>query len=142
MNHLMRKAGIRWPPDADIDPTMPELQVVGDCVLLKNEFDRNKHIKRVAFPDLTGYECFINHMHFPFGGTAQSLSSCLVHANSIRAALGPLTQNRSFRLIVGISEEGRSCTIRFHVARPGEAWVSDDLEAYAPDAILVEDVLG
>ena len=145
MSVLMERLAVRWPPTPSALATdTPELEVFEDCVLLKNEFARNRHVKIPELPDKTGFECFINHVHLPFRSTKKSLVSCLSHAVAIETALTPLAQNRQFRVIVGISENDSSpefsCTIRFHQIRSGEEWVADDLEGYESEAVLVFDV--
>jgi hypothetical protein len=120
------------------------LVLAEDCVLLKRDYEGNQHVKITDFPDKTGFECFLNHVHFPLTKTKDSLLSRLRYADSLREALMPLAQGRRFRVILSISEDDRSptftCTVRFHRIRQGEDWISEDLEAYKLEAILVFDV--
>lgn len=145
MSGLMERLTVHWPLRTDaVAVNIAELELFQDCVLLRNDIERNRHIKVSDLPDKTGFECFINHIHIPFQGTKESLVSCLAHAVSIEKALIPLAENRRFRVIVGISEDDsssdRTCTIRFHQIRSGEDWVADDLEGYKSEAVLVFDV--
>jgi hypothetical protein len=145
MSVLMERLAVHWPLKTDAVATnIPELELFEDCVLLRNDFERNRHVKISDLLDKTGFECFINHIHLPFRSTTESLVSCLAHAVSIEKALIPLAQNRRFRVIVGISVDDssseRNCTIRFHQIRSGEGWVADNLEGYESDAVLVFDV--
>jgi len=41
------------------------------------------------------------------------------------------------RFNVIVSYDGDSCAVRFHKIRPGERWLSEDLEAYVDEGILV-----
>lgn len=140
---LLQKAGIRWPMMAHtISGPLPTMEIFDDCVLLKNQWEPNKqHVKITDLPDKTGFECFINHVHFPFDGSNKNFISCLEYAMTIQEALVPLTIDRQFRVIVALPEdEDDDCTIRFHQIRPDENWITEDLEGYKSEAILVFDV--
>jgi hypothetical protein len=121
----------------------PRLEIVRDCVLLASEYDRNKHVNTADFADKTGWEDFINHVHFPFDGTKGSLSSCLEYAASLQAALMQLTHERQFRVIVSVSDDAPSarfgCTVRFHHVRSDEDSMSENLERYKSEAIMILD---
>ena len=41
------------------------------------------------------------------------------------------------RFNVIVSYDGDSCAVRFHKIRPGERWLSEDLEAYVDEGVLV-----
>jgi hypothetical protein len=115
--------------------SMPALSEVGEFVLLKNNYEANRHVKPADHEDKTGFECFINHVHLPFDGTAASLKSCLSHAIALQKGLARIAKNRSFQVIVAVEDHG--CTVRFHQLRKGEAWIAEDLEGYADDAVLL-----
>lgn len=137
MDALLKEHGITWPlpgPVSEMDP--PKLEFVEDCLLLANEHQRNKHIRTADFSDKTGFECFINHVHLTFAGSRQSLLSCLKYAVALEIALKE--QQCCCRVIVGISEG--DCAVRFHQIRPGEAWVTENLESYEREAIMIFDV--
>jgi hypothetical protein len=141
MSALLQRAGLRWPLLAqDIPGQLPTFEIVEDCVLLKDHWEPNKYVKITDCFDKTGFECFINHVHFRFAGTNESLITCLEYASKLQEALMPLTQDRQFRVIVGLPEDDRDCTVRFHQIRSGEDWISEDLEGYKSEAILIFDV--
>jgi hypothetical protein len=138
MSALLRQADIPV-PFVD-DPalrtlSLPAFSVVGESVLLKNQYEPNRHVSPADFPDKTGYESFINHVHRPFHGTAASLKSCLSYAIALQKGLTKVAENRRFQVIVSV--DGRECTIRFHQLRQGETWIAEDLEGYAEEAILL-----
>jgi len=118
---------------------LPALELFEDCVLLKDQWGPNRHIKIADCSDKTGFECFINHVHLPFDGTNQTLISCLEYAATLQETLMPLT-DRHFRVIVSLADEERDCTVRFHQIRSGENWIAEDLEGYKSEALLVFDV--
>jgi hypothetical protein len=143
MNHkmasLLRRESFDWPPSWQaLTGELPGLENVDDCVCLRTEYGRNRHAKIADFPDKTGFECFINHIHLPFAGTRGSLVSCLDYVARLQAALASDPRQRNFRVIVSISN--CDCTVRFHQIRPGESWISENLEGYESEAILVLDV--
>ena len=143
MSALLQKAGLRWPLVARaITRQLPTVEVFEDSVLLKDQWAANsQHVKITDLPDRTGFECFINHVHLPFEGTNETLVPCLEYAATLQEALIPLTQDRQFRVIVSLSEGDAfpksACTVRFHQIRPGENCVSEDLEGYKSEAILI-----
>ena len=140
MNHrmsvLLEEAGIpvSFASCGLPEPTgIPTLIAVDGSILLKDEYEKARHVRVEDFPDKTGFECFVNHVHFPFKGV-DSLRPCLGYATTLQHALRRLAQGRSWQLIVSVADS--DCTIRFHEIRPGQAWIAEDLEAYESEAIL------
>ena len=96
------------------------------------------------FPDRTGYECFVNHIHVEdyldgsdiFGQVAR-LGQGIAFGYNLKEKLSSFSANESFRVIVSSDES--SCSVRFHVIRNGEEWLSSDLDSYENEAILVID---
>jgi hypothetical protein len=146
MSALLQEAGLQWPFAArDVPSQLPALEIVEDCVLLKDQWEPNKgHVKIADHFDETGFECFVNHVHLPFDETGKTLTRCLEYAATLEDALMPLTTNRRFRVVVSLSDDGEfpksACTVRFHQIRTGQNWILEDLEEYESDAILVFDV--
>src|SRR6266403_433701 len=138
MSALLRQADIPVTFFDDPAPgtlSMPVLAVVGEFVLLKNQYEANKHVSPADLPDKTGYECFINHVHIPFDGTGASLKSCLSYAIALQKGLARIAENRRFLVIVSVSDP--ECTVRFHQLRQGQTWIAEDLEGYAEEAVLL-----
>lgn len=102
------------------------LEVEG-CVFLKALFEAD-HSGRQSFPDDTGYECFVNHIHMDDFVDDNLVSAGIVFLNEISIRLNRQLPNRQFTGIISADNEG--CVVRFHSIRPGEQWVGDDLEAY------------
>ena len=123
-----------------MDTSMPlSFTVVDGCVLLKDEYEKAKHVRLESFQDRTGFECFVNHRHFPYSGTRESLLSCLKHAVTLQRALAHEANDRRFLVILSV---GDGCTVRFHEVRPGENWAAENLEGYAGEAVLLLPVGG
>ena len=103
MSALLRQADISVPfvddPTVNTLP-MPALSEVGEFVLLKSQYEANKHVNPADLPDKTGFECFINHVHHPFDGTGSSLRSCLSYAIALKKSLSRIAKNRTFLVIV------------------------------------------
>lgn len=92
---------------------------------------------RSASHDLTGFECFINKVHLEdliAGNVLELLKGAVLLGNEILNR--PPRAHGKIRVIVGLQEDLRVCTLRFHVVRPNEVWLVDNLEEYE-DAVLV-----
>ena len=94
-----------------------------------------------SFPDLTGYECFANHLHIEDYLTdghnvdqEEKLLQGVGFCFCLESALKKFSID-NFRII--ISFDGDSCNVRFHKVRPGETWLVDDLESYKEEALVV-----
>jgi hypothetical protein len=138
MVELLKERRISLPLDT-IDTTaysefLPLVEVQGS-VLVKCLFDRNKHIKLTDFPDRTGYEALINHVHFPLDDHRESLLKCLSYATNLQRELTAISAGRRFLVVV--SAESKNCVVRFYQVRPKEDWISDNLEGYKEEAVLV-----
>jgi len=139
MSALLRTSSVSIPLDENLtsEPlTIPVLESVDGSVLLKSEFEGNQHVKTSDFPDRTGYECFINHVHLPFEQTRESLLACLRYAIALQSGLAELQPRRHFQIIVSVGET--DCTVRFHEDRSGESWVAENLDGYTEAVLVLE----
>lgn len=112
-----------------------EFTIVDDCVLLKNDGERANNVAAADFPDRTGFECFVNHVHRPYDETRESLQSCIQYATGLRTQLSEIQNGRQFAVIVSVSDD--DCVVRFHQLRHGEHWLAEDLETYSQEGVLV-----
>jgi hypothetical protein len=138
MSETLKKASITVPfagPLLSDIGASPSLVVVDGSLLLREEYEKAKHVKPDDFSDRTGFECFVNHVHFPYDGSRASLQSCLKFATALQKGLTEFGEGRRFLVIVSVSAD--SCVVRFHQCRPNENWVADDLEGYSEEAILI-----
>jgi len=98
-------------------------------------------VQRVDFPDRTGYECFVNHVHIEDylenGGLAplEMLGRGLALARELKDRLSRLHGTKQFRIIVAF--DGSTCTVRFHSVRPDEEWIGKGLNGHKEEAIAV-----
>jgi hypothetical protein len=87
------------------------------------------------FFDRTGYECFVNHLHIVHGPSSpDELREAFAFAQQLAALLK--TAPGPFMIIVSQHLATSEATVRFHKIRPDEAWLADDLESYADEAII------
>jgi hypothetical protein len=136
MSEILKQANIAMPLSESLSSeplTSPSFTVVDGSVLLRDEYEGAKHVKPGDLQDRTGYECFVNHVHFPLK-TRDSLLSCMTYAVAIQRGLAHWAADRQFEVIVSVADD---CTVRFHEIRPGESWLAGDLETYTQEAILL-----
>jgi hypothetical protein len=93
------------------------------------------HMNRQDFPDKTGLECFINHMHFP-ANTKQEMLEVFGSVSTVSSTLEREVTYKKFRIIAGF--DGSEATVRFHTVRPNEEWIDySNLESFQDEGILV-----
>ena len=111
----------------------PKLQMIDGCVFLEEQYELSKVTSLEQIQDRTAYECFLNHVHFQVGQGKQALELVFDYASAIRRSLVSLGSG-SFEIILSVADGG--CTVRFHKCRPGEVWLSENLDSYEHEAIL------
>jgi hypothetical protein len=138
MSEMLKAGDITMPlaDGASSDILTPRsFAIVHGSLLLRTEYEKAKHVKSEDFPDRTGFECFVNHVHLPYAGTPESFRSCLQYALALEKYLSEFGEGRVFLVLLSVSDNG--CVVRFHQNRPNERWIADDLEGYSEEAILV-----
>ena len=115
------------------------MRVVEDCLVVGKSSTVPRLVSvRAAVMDKTGYECFVNHVHLKESGdSAVVLGHAVAFCKRVSAEALSVAPNRLVRFI--ISKNGTDWTVHFHTLRPDENYVSDDLEGYAEEAVLVLD---
>lgn len=120
----------------------PEVKVVqaGGCWLLGG-FVKKPHLSPADFRDATGLECSANKLRMEAMFPARIVLSCpllLLTAGLLTARLLAAELSRyPGRFNVILSYDGESCAVRFHKIRAGERWLSEDLEGYVDEGVLV-----
>ena len=101
--------------------------------------------------DETGFECGLSKIHVEdFAGSALPLAdlACLgiAYALQLRAALLRSFNSGVFRIIIDaqlpdpdLEVHGSICTVRHHKIRPGQLWLTDDLDGYKLNGVMVID---
>lgn len=113
------------------------------CWLLASQLCQSTADRR-QFPDQTGFEAFVNHVHVldVLGAEAErDPERSLGQGLALGRALKVLLAGRGrFQIVVATSIEAPAdCNVRFYRWRPGEVWIEDDLEGYTHEGILVID---
>ena len=120
------------------DLLLARLIVLDRCYVLDYMYESCRHVRPEAFPDEVGFECFVNHVHIDDYVQERQIQTARAVAEIVN---GKFDEAHIVGLTVRhiIARNDTSCTYRFHVVRPGQSWVSQDLEAYASEAVLVLD---
>jgi hypothetical protein len=114
---------------------------VNGPIVLKTLAQEAKAISVSDFPDETGYESFVNHVHIEDrvrrenGSTLALLADGISLASSLRTLLHRSFPGEEFEVILSL--EGSHCTVRFHKKRMSEQWLRDDLDSYLGEALMV-----
>jgi hypothetical protein len=116
------------------DTGQPRLQRVDGCVFLEEEYRHCPGVALAKFPDRTGIECFVNHLHFRVGRGRRALERVFRYTAALSESLRSL-RDGNFQILLSVANG--DCTVRFHKCRPGEEWLTNDLEGYKREAILV-----
>jgi hypothetical protein len=99
---------------------------------------------KLHFDDLTGWECFVNHIHVEdYLGKRKGkeipldiLLQGLKYATELTKKLQEYRAGETNFLII-VSFADQACSVRFHKFRTNEEWVSENLEQYADEAVCV-----
>ena len=134
----LRSAGVL--PDELAQILGEGMRVVDDCLIVgkSNAVPRVDSIRAYVM-DKSGYECSVNHVHLKErGDSATVLRHAVAFCRQVSVEALRVAPNRSLRFI--ISKNGEDWTVHFHTLRTDEpSWVSDDLEGYEEEAVLVLD---
>lgn len=120
----------------------PDVNIVEirGCFLLRG-FVKRPHAAPADFPDQTGLECTANRLRMESMLEPRLARSCpllLLTAGLMTArALSRELARHDARFNIILSYDGESCAVRFHKIRAGERWLSDDLEGYVDEGVLV-----
>jgi hypothetical protein len=107
------------------------------CTFLSASRAKTLSVKLTQLGDRTGMECFVNHVHLGDVCVGASAEEQLLEAIRFAGAIDRLAEETPRRFIVSLSDD--ECVVRFHQRREGESWISDDLERYPDEAIIVLD---
>ena len=98
-------------------------------------------VNRLDFPDRTGYECFVNHIHvedyLENGGLPplEMVGRGIALARELKERLSRQHGSKHFRIIVAFN--GSTCTVRFHTARPDEEWIDKSVDGHSDEAVAI-----
>jgi hypothetical protein len=109
-----------------------------EALLLKSQLGT---FTRPEDMDLTGFEATHNHIHLdpdepdPSERLRLWASTLALLYDGLRGATAAANVRRCIG-IASLGEAGQGATVRWHLDR-GERWLSDDLESFAHEAVLV-----
>jgi hypothetical protein len=89
------------------------------------------------FPDRTGYECFVNHVHIDDYVSDASPPALAALGVAFAERLCDALTAHGGKFAVIVSSDDTSCSVRFHRLRDGEQRVADNLESYRDEGVLV-----
>lgn len=101
---------------------------VEDGFLLQALASAKTNATKENFPDKTGYECFINHVHIEDYVTDNLATHAWLFA--ARTLKKWIDEKFNGQLVAIISSDEESTTVRFHHKRPNEFWLAHDLDGY------------
>ncbi len=110
-----------------------------DCFLLNWNLTLCKGVEIKDFPDLTGYECYINKInvddYLPSSDPKELLRFSLILARLLDRQLAKFGEKTE--IIIGFQvDDVPTSAVRFHKIRDNESWLGSNLEKY-DECILV-----
>ncbi len=115
------------------------LENSGGCLLLRSQLKLTQANVRQQFQDDTGYECFVNHLHLEdilaSTDTCFLIGQALAFADELLVKTSSIGVSEPLEYIIGSDDDG--VNIRFHLLRPGQHWLVDDLEKYGEGVAAV-----
>jgi len=115
-----------------------------DGVFVLESLQTRSQVFRTAFPDLTDYECAVNHIHiedFSAKKKQNQLELGVGFACKLKDKLQQEFPLKRFRIIVSYRMDDYLCSVRFHHVRENEIWIElDQLDEYEMEAILIFDI--
>jgi hypothetical protein len=157
MRALLEETSIQIPES--LDPLRTALRRIVDSGLIENEgcfflkalnirtFDVKKALEK--YEDKTGLECSTNNLYIQsiiYTTPCNAISDIkFVLKQGIQYAIylsKRISMFGHFKIILSLSLDSENpgivdCSVRFHLIRQGENWISENLEDYCDDAVLV-----
>ncbi|MCP3657429.1 MAG: hypothetical protein GY734_14675 [Herbaspirillum sp.] len=106
------------------------------CYFLGALLPTATNVTKSSFQDCTGYECFVNSLHIEDYDDNNLLSQAIQLASDIFAAWRADMPDLPLISIVSVDET--SVVVKFHVKRPTEQWLSENLDGYEDPIMLME----
>ena len=146
MKEIVERNGLDPTFPTPLHPALKKLVEPGfvrlnDSILLQALTQGARAVSLTDFPDETGYESFVNHIHVEdyIPHEKQSASSLMANSMSLASTLCKMLRqsfpNEAFEVIVSFQDN--HYTVRFHKCREGQQWLSDNLDDYQQEALMV-----
>jgi hypothetical protein len=122
---------------------VPSLMAIADngfvthdgCHVLRG-LSASTNATRSTLGDCTGYECFMNSLHIEDYEAEQPLAQAVLFAIQVFRVWNLSEPTTCLTAIVSADEF--SVVAKFHVKRPGEQWLSDNIEGYEDPVLSVD----
>jgi hypothetical protein len=127
--------------DQLLEPSLKAIADAGfeqrdDCHVLGALLALAKHVRRATFYDCTAYECFVNSVH------VEDYEPKLPLIQAIQFVMRVLTvwnaSTPRLTLIAIVSADELSVVVKFHVKRPAEQWLSENIDGYDDPVMSIE----
>jgi hypothetical protein len=93
-------------------------------------------VRRATFYDCTAYECFVNSVHVEVYEAGVPLIQAIQFVMRVLTVWNASTPRQT--LIAIVSADELSVLVKFHVKRPAEQWLSDDIDGYDDPIMSIE----
>ena len=112
------------------------LVIKDGCVLFKDLLSECHTTSRDNFSDMTGYECFVNHIHLNGRNFIKMIKTGVSFLAKVSIVYKKSGTNVPLVGIISLIETDVSgITVRFHLNRLNEVWLADDIEAYEEECV-------
>lgn len=102
---------------------------------LKSLHEHQSHINDLDFTDDTGYECFINSIHFDDYVSNDVFEQALLFSENLIKVWN--AQNNGLVLMLVLSETDFGFNLKFHLYREEENWINEnDIDKFE-EALIV-----
>lgn len=95
-----------------------------ECYFLRSLYKQQNHINQSDFIDNTGYECFINSIHFDDYVNTDVLEQALLFSDNLIKVWN--VQNNGLALKLILSETDFGFNLKFHLHREDEQWINEN----------------
>jgi hypothetical protein len=127
--------------DQLLEPSLKAIADAGfeqrdDCHLLRALLALAKDARRATFYDCTAYECFVNSVHVEDYENKIPLMQAIQFVTRVLTVWNTSAPRQT--LIAIVSADELSVVVKFHVKRPTEQWLSENIEGYDDPVMSIE----
>ncbi|MBR8330359.1 hypothetical protein KDW69_01710 [Burkholderia ambifaria] len=94
------------------------------------------NVTRGNFVDCTGYEYFVNSLHVDDYDSVSPFTQAIMLVKEVFAVWN--TIQRTVKLVAVVSADQFNVVTKFHVQRPGEQWLSDNIDGYDDPVMSID----
>ena len=122
----------------------PSLKAIADdgfeqrdgCYFVRALLALARDARRATFYDCTAYECFVNSVHVEDYGGKMPLMQAIQLVMRVLTIWN--TSAPTLTLVAIVSADELSVVVKFHVQRPTEQWLSENIEGYHDPIMSIE----